>query len=100
MMDATQANALYSSIKQSAYTNLRVQRTLPALFAKNVPKRQTSQLSTEHVNQAIFQGYISGVCTIGINFTGGEVLGNSDDLFDILAYTKNLGIPYRLNTNS
>jgi MoaA/NifB/PqqE/SkfB family radical SAM enzyme len=44
--------------------------------------------------------YLSGLCTTGINFTGGEVLGNRDDLFEILTYTQSLGVPYRLNTNS
>jgi MoaA/NifB/PqqE/SkfB family radical SAM enzyme len=40
------------------------------------------------------------LCSVGINFSGGEVLGNRDDIFEILKFTQSLGITYRLNTNS
>lgn len=57
-------------------------------------------LSTQAVKDAVFQVYLSGLCTSGVNFTGGEVLGHRNDFFEIAEYTGSLGIPYRLNTNS
>jgi MoaA/NifB/PqqE/SkfB family radical SAM enzyme len=67
---------------------------------KNIKKQPIVELSTDEVKTAIFHSHISGLCSLGINFTGGEVLGNRDDIFEILEYTHSLGIQYRLNTNS
>ena len=58
------------------------------------------ELTTDEARDAIFRAYMAGLCQKGINFTGGEVLGNRDDLFDVLEYTNSLQIPYRINTNS
>ncbi len=59
-----------------------------------------NQLSTEKVLETIFFAYALGLCSRGLNFTGGEVLGNRDDFFDIIEYVHSLKIPYRINTNS
>jgi len=67
---------------------------------KNIKKQPIVELSTEEVKTAILHSHTSGLCSAGINFTGGEVLGNRDDIFEILEYTQSLGIMYRLNTNS
>jgi len=67
---------------------------------KGIKKEPIVELSTEKVKTAILHSHQSGLCSIGINFTGGEVLGNRDDIFEILEYTNSLGITYRLNTNS
>ena len=67
---------------------------------KNIKKQTVAELSTEEVKTAILHSHISGLCSLGINFTGGEVLGNRDDIFEILEFTRSLGIKYRLNTNS
>jgi molybdenum cofactor biosynthesis enzyme MoaA len=67
---------------------------------KNIKKQPIVELSTDEVKTAIFHSHISGLCSLGINFTGGEVLGNRNDIFEILEYTQSLGIQYRLNTNS
>lgn len=72
----------------------------PHCLQRNIRQGDTAQLSTQDVKTTILQGYIGGVCTTGINFTGGEVLGNRDDLFEILEYTNSLEIPFRLNSNS
>ncbi|MEL7562792.1 4Fe-4S cluster-binding domain-containing protein [Dehalogenimonas sp. 4OHTPN] len=56
-------------------------------------------LSAQAVKGAVFQVYLGGLCTSGVNFTGGEVLGHRNDFFEIAEYTGSLGIPYRLNTN-
>jgi MoaA/NifB/PqqE/SkfB family radical SAM enzyme len=67
---------------------------------KNIKKQDIVELSTEEVKTAILHSHISGLCSLGINFTGGEILGNRDDIFEILDFTRSLGIRYRLNTNS
>lgn len=67
---------------------------------KNLRKEECVELTTDEVKTAIFHSKITGLCSLGINFTGGEALGNRDDLFEILEYTQSLGIKYRLNTNS
>lgn len=67
---------------------------------KNIRKEAVKELSTEEVKTAILDSYKSGLCSLGVNFTGGEVLGNRIDIFEILDYTRSLGIKYRLNTNS
>ena len=61
---------------------------------------EVTELSTRQIKEIIFQGHIAGLCRRGINFTGGEVLGNRDDFFEILEYVQLLNIPYRINTNS
>jgi MoaA/NifB/PqqE/SkfB family radical SAM enzyme len=72
----------------------------PHCLQKNIRLNHFAELTTESIKEAILQGLLSGLCTSGINFTGGEVLGNRDDLFAILRYTQSLGIPFRLNSNS
>lgn len=67
---------------------------------KGIRGTHSRQLSTQEVKDAILRVYLSGLCTTGINFTGGEVLGNRNDLFEIMKYTQSLSIPFRLNTNS
>ena len=67
---------------------------------KNIRQTCVTQLSTKEVKNTILEAYLSGLCTYGINFTGGEVLGNRDDLFEILKYTYSLKIPFRINSNS
>ena len=67
---------------------------------KNIKKQPVVELSTEEVKTAILHSHRSGLCSLGINFTGGEILGNRDDIFEILEFTHSLGINYRLNTNS
>jgi MoaA/NifB/PqqE/SkfB family radical SAM enzyme len=47
----------------------------------------------------MLQAYVAGVCSTGINFAGGEVLGNREDFFEILDHARSLDIPFRLNTN-
>ncbi|MEL7562613.1 radical SAM protein [Dehalogenimonas sp. 4OHTPN] len=76
--------------------NLRCRHCLQ----QNIRDDTRRELSTEQVKHLIRQVYLSGLCTVGINFTGGEALGHRDDLFEIMAYTGRLGIPWRLNTNS
>ena len=58
------------------------------------------ELSTDKIKDTIFRAFIGGLCKDGINFTGGEVIGNRDDLFEILEYTNSLKIPFRINSNS
>ena len=72
----------------------------PHCLQKNIRRNHITELSTAKVKEAILQAHLSGLCTRGINFTGGEVLGNREDLFEILKYTNSLKIPFRLNTNS
>ncbi len=48
----------------------------PHCLQSNIAKNATEQLSTEQIINSIFQAYISGICSVGINFTGGEILGN------------------------
>jgi len=67
---------------------------------KNIRNQPIVELSTEEVKTAILHSHQSGLCSLGMNFTGGEVLGNRDDIFGILEFTHSLGIRYRLNTNS
>lgn len=67
---------------------------------KNFRKQAIVELSTEEVKTAILDFHKNSLCTLGVNFTGGEVLENRTDIFDILEYTHSLGIRYRLNTNS
>jgi MoaA/NifB/PqqE/SkfB family radical SAM enzyme len=67
---------------------------------KYIKKQPVNELSTEDVKTTILHSHTSGLCSAGINFTGGEILGNRDDIFEILEYTRSLGIKYRLNTNS
>jgi len=67
---------------------------------KNIRKQPIVELSTEEVKTAILHSFEIGLCSLYINFSGGEVLGNRDDIFEILEYTQSLGIKYRLNTNS
>lgn len=67
---------------------------------KNFRKQAISELTTEEVKIAILDSYKSGLCSLGVNFTGGEVLENRIDIFEILEYTRSLGIRYRINTNS
>ena len=57
-------------------------------------------LDTGQAKAAIRQVWLSGLCTTGINFTGGEALGHRDDLFELMSFTNGMGIPFRLNTNS
>lgn len=59
-----------------------------------------SQLITSRVKELIHQSFLMGLCQKGINFTGGEILGNRDDFFEIIEYTNSLNIKYRINTNS
>lgn len=59
-----------------------------------------SELPANAIKEAIHHAYMSGICSRGINFTGGEPLGHRDDLLEIIDYTASLGIPFRLNTNS
>ena len=66
---------------------------------KNIKKQPIVELSTEEVKTAILHSHISGLCSLGVNFTGGEILGNRDDIFEILEFTRSLDIQYRLNTN-
>lgn len=72
----------------------------PHCFQEKIREANKNQLSTGKVKEVIFQTYISGLCEMGINFTGGEVLGNRSDFLDILEYTHSLGISFRINTNS
>jgi MoaA/NifB/PqqE/SkfB family radical SAM enzyme len=67
---------------------------------KNIKKQPFVELSTEEVKTAILHSQTSGLCSLGVNFSGGEALGNRDDIFEILEYTHSLGIKFRLNTNS
>lgn len=67
---------------------------------KNIKLQVKNELSTEELKTAILHSKECGLCSLGINFTGGEVLGNRHDIFEILEYTQSLGIKYRLNTNS
>jgi len=67
---------------------------------KNIRNQPIVELTTEEVKTAILQSHQCKLCSLGINFTGGEVLGNRDDIFEILEFTHSLGIKYRLNTNS
>ena len=67
---------------------------------KNIRKQSVTELSTDEIKTAILHSHRCGLCSLGINFTGGEVLGNRDDIFEILEFTQSLGIRYRLNTNS
>jgi len=67
---------------------------------KNIRSKSKIELATEKVKEAILQAYLAGLCACGINFTGGEVLGNREDLFEILSFAQSLDIPFRLNTNS
>jgi MoaA/NifB/PqqE/SkfB family radical SAM enzyme len=67
---------------------------------KNIKHEPVVELSTEEVKTTIFDAHTLGLCSLGINYTGGELLGNRDDIFEILEYTRSLGIMYRLNTNS
>jgi len=67
---------------------------------KNIKQQPIVELSTEEVKTAILHSHQSGLCSFGVNFTGGEILGNRDDIFEILEFTHSLGITYRLNTNS
>ena len=67
---------------------------------KNIKKEPIIELSTEEVKTAVLDAYTLGMCSFGVNFTGGEILGNRNDIFEILEYTKSLGILCRLNTNS
>ncbi|MCX6267959.1 MAG: hypothetical protein NTW16_11465 [Bacteroidetes bacterium] len=72
----------------------------PHCLQANIIKNQNTQISLERVKESILQAYISGICSYGINYTGGEVLGNRGDFFEILEFTQSLKIPYRINTNS
>jgi len=72
----------------------------PHCLQKNVRRNCETELTTDKIKETILEAYLSGLCTSGINFTGGEVLGNRADLFDIFKYTRSLDIPYRLNSNS
>lgn len=72
----------------------------PHCLQSNFRREIENPLPTEKVKELIYQAFISGVCEVGINFTGGEVLGNRSDFFDILEYTHSLGIPFRINSNS
>ena len=67
---------------------------------KKIKKQNHSELTTEEIKTAILHSKLSGFCKLGVNFTGGEVLGNREDVFEILKYTQSLGIKYRLNINS
>lgn len=77
----------------------RCQYRCPHCLQESIRDPLTQELSSSAVKTAINQAYYSGVCTVGINFTGGEPLGNRDDLFDIFRHTASLAIPFRLNTN-
>ena len=67
---------------------------------KNIKKHSVEELSTEEVKTAISHLYHSDLNDFLINFTGGEVLGNRDDIFEIIEFTHSLDIQIRLNTNS
>ena len=69
-------------------------------FQKNIKKHPVRELSAEEVKAAILHLYDSDLNDFLINFTGGEVLGNRDDIFEIIEFTHSLGIQIRLNTNS
>jgi MoaA/NifB/PqqE/SkfB family radical SAM enzyme len=75
-------------------------KSCPHCLQSNLHENLAQQLSTEQLKNIIFQSFISGLCATGLNFTGGEVLGNRNDFFEILDYVKSLNIPYRINTNS
>jgi len=77
----------------------RCQYRCPHCSQLSIRDTVKKELPTETVLQAVTDAFMSGVCTTGINFTGGEPLGHRDDLFEILEHTASLGIPYRLNTN-
>lgn len=78
----------------------KCQYNCPHCWQSDERTKTHQELSTEKVKDTIFRAFIGGLCKDGINYTGGEVIGNRDDLFDILEYTNSLKIPYRINTNS
>ena len=78
----------------------KCQYSCPHCWQPAIRLEYSQELTTFEVKDAIFRAFIGGLCTDGINFTGGEVIGNRDDLFGILEYTNSLNIPYRINTNS
>jgi MoaA/NifB/PqqE/SkfB family radical SAM enzyme len=57
-------------------------------------------LSGKQILENVKIAKVLGLIKAGVNITGGEVLGQRDDLFDILEGIREMGISFRLNTNS
>jgi len=73
----------------------------PHCLQNGLDKDDTAgMLSGEQVYETIKIAKVLGLLKAGVNFTGGEILGRRDDLFDILEAVHRLKIPFRLNTNS
>lgn len=72
----------------------------PHCWQSSSRKEVTQELSTQEVKDTVFRALIAGLTKNGINYTGGEIIGNREDLFEILEYANSLRIPYRINTNS
>lgn len=71
----------------------------PHCLQSVIKKKSIVPLRTDFLKEIIYQAYIVGLCEKGINFTGGEVLGNRDDFFEVIEYAGSLEIPFRINTN-
>ncbi len=57
-------------------------------------------LSFDAVKRIIADAYFAGLIKEGINFTGGEALLAKLNIFKLISYASNLGIPTRLFTNA
>ncbi len=73
----------------------------PYCFLKTIRNSyKGKELSYTKIKSIIADAYFAGLLENGINFTGGETLLANVDIFDLIRYAANYGIPTRLFTNT